>query len=101
MNLANQPHAVLVSKGWWWRELEIRVSNESFRVSFTSSSFSFNQVLITQPVVPRETYYGWWGTRGAFPLGIHVAEIEVRRWPWATPRTFRLTLDGAVLYSEG
>ncbi len=75
--------------------------NAPYNVIYQGRGIGHESVLVDGAVALRLVSFLWFAPRFPFRIGSHDAAIEVRIWPWLAIRSFRLSVDGEAVYSEG
>src|SRR5262249_25430763 len=93
--------ATAIESSWLRRVLEVHTDEGWFLVEYNGRGFGYESVYVNGELALASTSLAWFVPRFDFRMGPHPAVVEVRVWPWLTIRSFRLTVDDAVLYAEG
>lgn len=96
--------AHLIERTFLKRVFEVSLDDSEqrpFTVVYQGRGFGNESVLVDGAVAARYGSYLWFVPHLPFRIGGRDAEIDVRVWPWLAIRSFRLSIDGDVLYMEG
>jgi hypothetical protein len=92
--------ARLREKGWLKRVLDVELDNGVFVVEYSGVGVGYEAVWVNGREVARPTSWLWFVPRIEFALGMLPAAVEVRVWPWLMIRSFRLIVDGIVVFAD-
>jgi hypothetical protein len=82
------------------RLLDVVTPEGVFFVEYNGSGMGYETVLVNGRVVCQPHSLLWFVPRFEFRLGRRSAVIEVRVWPWLRMSSFRLRIDGELVYEE-
>jgi hypothetical protein len=82
------------------RLLDVVTPEGFYFVEYNGSGMGYETVLVNGKVVCQPSSLLWFVPRFEFKLGRRRAVIEVRVWPWLRISSFRLRIDGELVYEE-
>ena len=92
--------ASLERSSWLQRSFHVVTPEQHHMLRYHGRGIGWEGVFVDDVLVARETSLAWFVPRFDFRLGECSGVIEVRVWPWLTIRSFRLSIDGVLLYEE-
>jgi hypothetical protein len=96
----NPPYAVVRKKSILYRSIEVFAFDKSFRIEYKGWTIG-EAILVNGRQVVAGNSLHWFAPRFEFSLeGHHSVVIEVHIWLWFAFKSFVLTIDDRIIYSE-
>ena len=91
----------LVQKGWLKRVIEIPRINETF--TYSGRGIGTEKCIIAEEEFVAQSVYGWFVPEFKFSYRGNDFNVQARvwPWPWLGLRSFSISIDGNLVYSEG
>ena len=92
--------ANLMEKKWLWRTFHVVTGEGVFEVVYNGKGTGFEEIRVNGEIARRTVSWWWYVPKFDFVLGNSKARVKVKVSPLLQIRSFDLSVDGRLVYSE-